>query len=101
MITAIVSKILPFAVFVALTLAGWTVCCSCCGYSYCPVVCRRDLASRPFSMAERSLSVLIVMFSGLSIIVPAIMNFNYTREINDNLKYFLCGSLMVNHQLKE
>jgi hypothetical protein len=76
---AVLKTIIPICIILLLTFIGWTVCCSCCCYDYCPIVCK----PKPNDSLEtpRYISNVLVLFTGISLLIPAVFAFVRTEYL--------------------
>jgi hypothetical protein len=98
MITPIIKLLVPSLVLIGVTLLGWFTCCSCCCYEYCPILFKRD-DNEPYTSTNKLVPVILVIFSGLSLIIPAIMAFNKFNLFTGTLEKFYCKMTNVGYMM--
>lgn len=89
MITPILKLLIPSLVLIGVSLLGWFTCCSCCCYEYCPILFKR-VENIPYTSTNKLVPVILVIFSGLSLIIPALMAFNRFNLFTGTLEIFYC-----------
>jgi hypothetical protein len=86
--------LLPIILLIIFSFVGWFVCCSCCCYEYCPIVCKKK-EGELFSTSLKITPIFLVVFSGLSLIIPAVMaNKNYS-SMQTSLGYLYCNFIKM------
>lgn len=67
--------LIPLFSLILLSLVGWFTCCSCCCYDYCPIICKRKDRNAPYETTSKFVPIILVMFSGFSLIIPSVLAF--------------------------
>jgi hypothetical protein len=79
LITSAIYVVLPLILLIVITLSGWGICCSCCCYKYCPIVCRKKNTNEPYSSTMKKIPIYSVMYAGFYVIIPTTLAFNYFK----------------------
>jgi|LauGreDrversion4_2_1035121.scaffolds.fasta_scaffold10025_4 hypothetical protein len=86
--------LLPFILLIICSFVGWFVCCSCCCYEYCPIVCKKK-EGEPFSSTLKITPVFLVVFSGLSLIIPTIMVQDNYSSMQSSFVFLYCNFIKL------
>jgi hypothetical protein len=93
-IQAIIKILAPFLLILVLVLLGWFTCCSCCCYRYCPIICKKKTKH---TSTSRLIPVILVIFSGCSLIIPSILAFIKFNEMRSVSANFYCDLVNLNY----
>jgi len=93
-IQAIIKILAPFLLILVLVLLGWFTCCSCCCYRYCPIICKRKTKH---TSTSRLIPVILVIFTGCSLIIPSILAFIKFNEMKSVSANFFCDIVNLNY----
>lgn len=100
-IIQVLGMLAPLFVLVIVTSIGWMTCCSCCCYDYCPIICRRKDRNAPYSSTDRLIPIIMVMFTGFSLIIPSILSFVYFKSLTTQLSKLYCDMIVANYAIKQ
>jgi hypothetical protein len=90
----LIKLLIPVILLLFFSLIGWFTCCSCCCYEYCPIFCKKD-DNFEYSTTSKLTPVILVLFSGLSLIIPIVMYSITAANLKNSLKTSYCQVLNI------
>lgn len=76
-INVFIKIVIPFIIILICALVGWIICCSCCCYDYCIVICKKPESFQDSnSIRMKIIPIVVLIFFGFKSLIPLINSFN-------------------------
>jgi len=63
--------VIPFIIILVIAITSWIICCSCCCYDYCQVMCKKpENFEDSNSIRMKIIPIVILIFFGFKSLIP-------------------------------
>jgi hypothetical protein len=76
-INIFIKIVIPFIVILVFAIIGWIICCSCCCYDYCLIICKKPESFEDSnSIRMKIIPIVVLIFFGFKSLIPLMNSFD-------------------------